>query len=127
MILLIVASSNVLAEWILYATRENGDSLYIDKPIKHNKNSESIWFINDFSKDKDFKGDAYKSQKLHADINCKGKQVKTRAIYIHSGNIGQGELIGYENFSNEPWVDIPPGSQAENLWEVACKNKWKPD
>lgn len=117
MMLLAIASSNVLAEW-----REVGVdaaqqiTTYADpSTIRKTGNRVQMWHLFDLKTTTN----AYRSLKVQSEYDCIQKQSRSLYTSAHKGNMGKGEVVGVESDPGD-WRPIPLNSPKEYLFYIAC-------
>lgn len=122
MVLLAVASSNAMAEWIEVGSNEI-TTVYVDSStIQREGNLAKMWHLIDFKRATKDMGDAYKSTKDQNEYDCKEGKSRRRAFTQHSENMGGGKVVYSDSFTTK-WKPVPPDSGTEILWKFACVKK----
>jgi len=125
LILLLLVSTNVFAEWTRVADTFDGDiTAYIDYgTIKKKNNKVKIWTLYDFKTVQQVEKVRYLSEANRKEYDCREETLRVLDIYWHSKNMRTGEVIfSGTNFKHEA-VSIVPGSVEETLFNIACGKK----
>ena len=130
-LIMLMVSTNVLAEWTLVVVSLNGElSSYVDfKTIRKHGNKVKMWDLDDWKSIKTFKFDttqfSYLSTALHQEFDCTEETVQILDSIHYSGNMGSGNVVDSSmNASkfNEPGA-IAPGTIEKKLLDVACSKR----
>lgn len=120
--LLAVASSNAVAEWIMVGNNEN-DTLYADSAtIIKSAHKVKMRMLHDYKKAIHAAGETFLSTAAQEEYDCQKNQARTLNFSFHSKNMGKGWKI-YSETAHHNWEPVRPGSAREALWNFACRNK----
>ena len=121
LLLLAVASSSAMAEWIEVARLTSG-RVYADAAtIRREGNLVRIETLYALNKPviSETNGKPYVSQKVQNEFDCKEKLWRMLEYSWHTGKMGEGQMV--ENFSETYKLrPIPSGGAAEMLWKHVC-------
>lgn len=120
MMLLAVASSNAIAEWIQVGQKED-ITVYADpSTIRGTGNTVKMWKLVDFQKTpvQDFTK-PFRSFKVETEFDCREGTSRRVAHVFYSDNMGEGEAVLAEDI-NENWVRH---NLNDTLWKMACERK----
>lgn len=122
-ILLSLASMNVMAEWT-YLTSNNISDYYVDKSdIRKNGTTVKMWDMVDFkSVQKHPNKKLFLSMKEFAEYDCEEVRYANLRLIYFSGNTGEGEVVFSYQYDRE-WVDIAPDTISKAIWKTACDKK----
>ena len=120
MMLLGVVSSSAVAEWVEVGGNETTTTYADPATIRKTGNMVKMWHLLDYTKARGI--EAHKphlSVKMQDEYDCKQERTRTIALSLHSGNMGEGEVLGT---STDPgkWQPVSPDTLVETLWEFAC-------
>lgn len=129
MMLLAVASSGAMAEWVEVGGNDE-QTTYTDlATISKNGNRAKMWHLISYKMTKELRvplgqpaGKLFISIKEQTEFDCKEKQSRTTYVSYHSENMGGGESVYYSSKPTE-WHQVPPETGFEILWEFACGKK----
>ena len=126
-LLLLMVSTNVLAEWTRVTESADGDmTVYADsETIKRKGRKVKIWRLFDFKTVQIFAGDntrRYLSSVGRLEYDCEEETSAALDIYWYSGNMRQGDIV-YSSTTKDEAISILPGSIEESLFKIACSNK----
>ena len=124
-LLLLMVSTSVFAEWTRVADTSDGDmTAYIDYgTIKKKNNKVQIWTLYDYKTVQQVEKVRYLSQASRMEYDCGEETLRMLDMYWHSENMRTGEVIfSGTNFKYEA-VSIVPGSVDETLFNIACGKK----
>lgn len=68
-------------------------------------------------------GKEFLSWETQYEFDCKQRQSRIVAASMYSGNMGEGEVTDSIVYESPEWQAIPPGSNGESLWKLACGKK----
>jgi len=120
--LLAVASSSAMAEWLKVGSNEI-TAIYVDPTtIKKEGHLAKMWHLVDFKNVKKDMGEAYLSTKDQNEYDCKEEKMRRRAFSEHAENMGGGKMVYSDSFTTK-WKPIQAESGLEVLWRFACGKK----
>jgi hypothetical protein len=64
-------------------------------------------------------GNPHASSTAHSEFDCENSRLRTIAFYLHSGQMGDGELVETAAVSDR-WLAVAPGTLLDALWQFAC-------
>ena len=64
-------------------------------------------------------GNLHASSKAHSQFDCDNPRMRTTAISLHSGQMGNGEIVETAALS-DAWLTVAPGTLLDALWKFAC-------
>ena len=122
MILLVVASSNAVAEWVkVTSISDSGLTVYAD-PTTISKSGDTVAMSSMY----DFKAaqmeegfEPYVSARFQVEYDCKEKQKRVIEFNNYSKNMGNGEVVFSYN-DTDKWTPVELNSVSEPLWKSAC-------
>lgn len=118
--LLAVASSGAAAQWVEVGSNDN-TTIYADPAtIRKAGDLVKMWHLIDYTKARGIDGlKPYMSARALDEYDCKLARTRMLSIAVHSGNMGEGEVLGT---STDPgkWQPVLPDSLVETLWAFAC-------
>jgi len=123
--LVLVFSSNALAEWSLLDSSSLGN-LYLDKSkIKSKGNVYRVWTLMSFSRAQ-FTEDKklYSSRIAVAEYDC--SQVRTNLLNLSSYTfpMAEGGIVESYEYRAREWMAMAPNTLIEKVFEATCqKNK----
>ncbi|MEI6147251.1 MAG: surface-adhesin E family protein [Methylococcales bacterium] len=125
LLLLLLFSTNVFAEWTLIesATSEDGFDVYVDIQSKRKEGDKvKMWNMYDYKKVKvDVK--SYLASVSHVEYDCKGETLRLLDLFWYTGNMGQGvPVFSNTNIKKDP-ISIMPETMHESLFNIACDRK----
>ena len=121
LLLLLMISTSVFAEW----TATGGDedmTVYVDfETIKRKGSKVKMWSVNDY---KAVQGEQrYWSGASYDEYDCEEGTKRMLDLYLYSGSMKQGEIIYSHKNIKEEAESIMPGSIGETTLKIACSNK----
>ncbi|MCX6210921.1 MAG: hypothetical protein NTZ59_15800 [Bacteroidetes bacterium] len=120
LILLLLISSSVLAEW-KYITRTDEDKFYYEpSSIKKTKTYTKAWILLDFKEPVTYKGITYLSNKSLWHLNCVDEEQKTVQSLSYSDHMGTGQMVDFRNDKID-WASIVPDTNQEVIFKVICR------
>jgi hypothetical protein len=111
LLLLLVVSSNVFAEWVFIETDDGflgGSSYYYDKStVKRNGDVVRVNTLIDAGKFQLFKNTRYFSMIIEMKFDCNNLTQTTLSIESKSGHMGSGKTINYADLRKEKALKAP--------------------
>jgi hypothetical protein len=124
MLLLVVVSTNVFAEWTRVGTGSNGNiTFYVDfATILKKGNKVKMWFVHDYKTPLDDDHIKFSSLLGQDEYDCEEETSRGITINTYSGNMVNGKVIGTEVYTFEESVPrlAAPGSMGETFFKIAC-------
>lgn len=119
---LALVSSSAMADWVEVAGNEATAAYADPATIRRVGDMVKMRHLLDYMKARGIEGiEPYRSITMQDEYDCGQARTRTLSISIHSGNMGEGAVLGT---SSEPgkWRPVAPGTLVETLREFAC---WK--
>ncbi len=120
-----MTSSVSYAKWEVYKVNDES-TMYLDREtIRKNGDIVKMWEMRDYSSYQEFKGEKYKSAKIHKVFDCKSETHATSALFYYSDVSGSGSTI-LSNARLEKdweWNPIIPETIGQVVWKIACGKK----
>ena len=125
MLLLLVASSSAVAEWVKVGGNKTVTIYAHPTTIrKTTVNKVKMWSLYDYNTAQEPAGSRpYMSMKFQDEYNCKEEQSRILYSITHSENMGGGRSL-YSRKHDMIWTPISPGSIFHNLWKFACGQRY---
>ena len=125
-LLLLMVSTNVFAEWLRLGEVDDGDStFYVDlETIKRKGNKVKMWDLSDSKTvKKTLGGKEYFSSLNRIEYDCEEETRRILDAYRYSGNMKNGGIVfSYPNVKDEA-ESIIPESLDDGLFKIACGKK----
>jgi hypothetical protein len=120
MMLLAVASSSALAEWV-EVFRDEAVTVYADpSTVRKAGNMVKMWVLYDYkSVQSSNSSKPYRSSRKQSEYDCKEAQSRILSLTAHSGNMAEVDTV-FSLSKPEEWEPVPPSSLAELMWKIAC-------
>ena len=64
-------------------------------------------------------GKQHASSTAHSEFDCQNPRIRTIAFSLHSGQMGDGDIVETVAESNR-WLQVAPGTLLNVLWKFAC-------
>ena len=123
-ILLAMASSNAMADWI--KVNENSEfTAYGDRAtIRTKGHIASMWSMYDFQTVQTLLSDSmkYDSTKQMSTYDCRDEKTRMLTSTLYSERMGKGRVVHRYKLQFE-WQALKAGSASEALWRLACGKK----
>jgi hypothetical protein len=127
-LMLLLGSTNVLAEWTWVGGTEYGDygfEVYVDLETIHKKgNKAKMWRMYSYNTQQTMedKNNKYWSSRGINEFDCIEETSKTLAFSYLSEKMGSGQEIYYANITTDKAeeVHIAPGTIVKTLFNIAC-------
>jgi len=121
--LLTIASSSAAAAWVEIAGNEVTVAYADSGTIRRVGDMVKMWHLLDYAYAKRIEGiKPYLSIKMQDEYDCAQERTRTLAMSLHSGNMGEGEVLGTVTDPGD-WRPVPPDTMVETLRAFAC-GKW---
>lgn len=118
-LILVLMSSTALADWTNIG-ETSSFIVYVNYSSIHKFGTNfKMWHIKDYKDVQKKSYGTFLSAKELYEYDCEGEQVRILSSSLFSGNMGNGEVI-YDSGKVETWFPVPPESNFEGLWKVAC-------
>lgn len=122
MLLAIVSSSAVAAEWVEVCHSDNTTAYANLSTIRKAGKKVKMWTLLDFQEPRHFSGSSFMSIMSQNEFDCKEEQSRDIYISFISENMGAGVTIHSESKPNK-WSSITPDSIDESLLKTACRKR----
>ena len=126
LMMLLFASTNVLAEWtkVTESSTHGGFTAYADiQSIRKNGNKVKIWTLFDFKTVQTVNNDRFLSSLARYEYDCFEETTRLLDFYWYSGNMKTGDIVySAPNQTVQPKA-VVPDSIDKHLLEVACGGK----
>ena len=120
LVVLVVASSNAMAEWTPIGEGERRVS-YIDlNTISKSGNLVKAWVMFDLKEAKSAEGITFLSSANQIEVDCKEELIHMLAMTAYSKNMAQGIALKSIYDVHDEWHPVPPNSGESNIWNIAC-------
>lgn len=127
LLILMVLSTNVLAEWTEFYSDETGAD-YVDlQSIRKKENKVKMWTLDDFKSVQIFTDGNIRrlSQVGHYEYDCSEETIRQLDFSWYSGNMGNGEVVYSDSNMNHEPESIIPSTIGEKKFNIACSKKTK--
>jgi hypothetical protein len=115
--LTLLISGSAWADWVLIGTSSATDFFIDPTTIRKDGNRRKIWSLQD-QKQRDKRG--FLSIRTRFEFDCIEGKATMLAISTHSGAMGAGDTLSFEQFSLPEWYDTPPNTSLEAIQKVSC-------
>jgi hypothetical protein len=117
---LLFVSGSAFAEWLLITKSPKGETVYIDPAtIRKDGDMRTFWRKAEY-KDGGKYGDFF-SGRSKVEINCKKEEIRMLSLATFSApNLG-GEMTMSEDYPNERFSAIAPGTINNTFMQLVCK------
>jgi len=117
--LLLVISSNAMADWVKVGSNST-TTFYADlTSIRIEEGGVKMWSLLDLKSADKTIGRPYLSMKSRAEYNCKDVTYRFLESQNFSANMSKGELVS-RNASIGERSPVPPKSAVKTFWNIAC-------
>ena len=120
LLMLLVTSTNTMAEWATVGTFY-GDNYYYDtQSIVRNGNKVKMWSLFDYKAVQTDLEKGYLSILQHNEYDCDNKTSNLLDVSLYAQNMGVGEVVIHEaNMQGDP-TSIAPNTIQDVFWKKAC-------
>ena len=126
-LLLLMVSTNVFAEWTRVTDNSDGDmTVYVDLgTIKRKSNKVKMWRLYDFKTVQIIAEDntRYLSSVGRDEYDCEEETSQSLDYHWYSGNMRRGEIVFSGTTTKMEAKSVMPGSIGEGLLKIACGKK----
>ena len=124
-LLLLMVSTSVFAEWTRVAGTPDGDiTAYADsETIKRKGSKVKMWSMNDYKTVHSLDNGGYLSGASYDEYDCEGGTRRMLDLYLYSGNMRSGDIVYSSNNIKDEATSILPGSIDETLFKITCSKK----
>ena len=124
-LLLLMVSTSVFAEWTRVAGTPDGDiTAYADsETIKRKGSKVKMWSMNDYKTVHSLDNGGYLSGASYDEYDCEGGTRRMLDLYLYSGNMRSGDIVYSHKNIKEEAESIIPQSILESLFKIACSKK----
>jgi len=120
MMLLAVVSGSAVAGWVEVGGNETATTYADPTTIRKAGNMVKMWQLIDYTKARGIEGiKPYLSAKAQHEYDCKQERTRTLSISLHSGNMGEGDVLGTSTDTGK-WRPVSPDTLVETLLGFAC-------
>ena len=125
LILLILVSTNVFAEWTKVGHSKNYEMTnYVDvDSIKKKGNKVKLWKLIDYKTVQLFNNDRYLSMIVRIEFDCVEETSLVLDDYGYSGNMRNDKRVWSHINSKNELISILPGGADDILSKLTCGNK----
>lgn len=123
LLLLTLVNSNAAAAWVEVAGNEVTVAYADAGTIRRAGSMANMWHLLDYANAGSIEGiKPYLSIKMQDEYDCAQERTRTLNMSLHSGNMGEGEVLGTVT-DPSGWRPVPPDTLVETLRAFAC-GKW---
>jgi len=126
-LILIVMSFNVTAEWLLIGESNLSDDMhykiYVSSIGIHKyKDRVTGWFLHDLRSTNVLNDKNFLSTRSRETYDCNGERMRTTALTFFSGNMGSGGIT-YDVSDLQQWKHVEPDTTAALKMKYVCAHK----
>jgi hypothetical protein len=124
LLLILVASGKAIAEeWVAVSHNKYATGYANPATIVKKNNIAKMWTLVDCKTVTFFSGGSpFMSIKSQEEFNCKEKELRTLVYTLHSGKMGEGEVV-FSDSNPRKWEPVLPESAMEDFLNIACGKK----
>lgn len=121
-ILTLIFSNTVLAEWTIVAeNKEASAATFVDlKTIRKTGNSSEMWSAVVYLQPQNVEGKNIMSFTELDEYDCKLKKFRLLTLIGYTGKLATGQIVGAD-YEIGDWMNVPTKSISEKQWSLACK------
>lgn len=115
-------SNSTVAEWDYVGETETKEAtVYVDyATIRKKGNMVKMWFMFDYKHEQGPQGFKFLSTRKQGEFDCDEELFRNLFGSVHSGNMGDGQILHIENNPSLGWQPVAPESVVKVLWVLAC-------
>ena len=123
LIVLMLSTGAVWAEWTEIGETDDGMTIYIDfSTIRRSGNFVEFWRLIDLKTTQKLVGVRFLSNKSQWQYDCLEKQEKGMTFTYFSKNMGNGVVV--DSYSNPAkWESVEPESIHDAIFKIVCDKK----
>jgi hypothetical protein len=122
-LLFVFVSSNAMAEWVKVKRNKYATGYANPATIVKDGNIARMWSLVDCKAVTRFiGGPPFLSIKSQEEFNCKEQKLRTLVYTMHSGNMGEGEVV-FTDSNPSIWATATAESGMEDFLKIACGQK----
>jgi hypothetical protein len=119
-LLLAVVSSNAMAEWVAVNRNKYATGYADPATIVKDGNIATMWSLVDCKTITRFIGGSpFMSIKSQEEFDCKEKKLRTLVYTLHSGRMGEGEVV-FSDSNPSKWASALPENGMGDFLKIAC-------
>jgi hypothetical protein len=119
-LMLAIASTGAMADWIAVSKDDNSTFYVDDSTIQMKGEKIKMWGLFDFKTEQVVGRYRYLSQMTQYEFDCKKKLRRDFYSWYHSMHMGGGDVVYTINQPDEKWSPIVSGSDAEIMRKIVC-------
>jgi hypothetical protein len=113
-------SCNSAAEWVIVNDNEEYIAYADPATISREGNLVQMSDLIDLKSPRSSPyGNQHASSTAHSEFDCEDPRIRTIAFFLHSGQMGNGDLVETAAVSNG-WLPVASGTLLNVLWQFAC-------
>ena len=113
-------SCNSAAEWVIVNDNEEYIAYADPATISREGNLVQMSDLIDLKSPRSSPyGNQHASSTAHSEFDCEDPRIRTIVFFLHSGQMGNGDLVETAAVSNG-WLPVAPGTLLNVLWQFAC-------
>ncbi len=113
-------SCNSAAEWVIVNDNEEYIAYADPATISREGNLVQMSDLIDLKSPRSSPyGNQHASSTAHSEFDCEDPRIRTIAFFLHSGQMGNGDLVETAAVSNG-WLSVASGTLLNVLWQFAC-------
>ncbi len=117
---LTILSCNSAAEWVMVSDSDEYIAYADPATISREGNLARMSDLVDLKAPRSSPyGNQHASSTAHSEFDCEEPRIRTIAFFLHSGQMGSGDLVETAAVSNG-WLTVAPGTLLDVLWQFAC-------
>jgi Surface-adhesin protein E len=119
-LLLAVVGNNAMAEWVVVNRSKYATGYADPATIVKDGNIAKMWSLVDCKTITSFIGGSpFMSIKSQEEFDCKEKKLRTLVYTLHSGRMGEGEVV-FSNSNPSKWASALPENGMGDFLKIAC-------
>lgn len=111
---------NAAAEWVIVNDNDEYSAYADPATISREGNLVQMSDLIDLKSPRSSPyGNQHASSTAHSEFDCEDPRIRTLAFFLHSGQMGGGDLVETAAVTNG-WLSVAPGTLLDVLWQFAC-------
>ena len=122
-LLLLMVSTTVLAEWNKVGQSANG-VFYVDiQSIKKKGKKAKIWILSDYKSVHEYNGKRHLSSVERDEFDCSEDKFRVTDLSLYSENMKGGFIVSSEYNLKESSISVEPLTINDDILKIACGKK----
>ena len=118
-VLLVLSSGPVYAEWIELGKSAGMTAYYDPDTIREKGNLRKMWILYDFTTSQVTSGLSYLSAIVQVEYDCSEERGRILARTAYADKMSNGKVV-WSNSDEDTWTPVAPGTFDQAAWTYVC-------